>query len=173
MVLPFDPVVSPLEKRHDRRAFSCGKQALDTYLKRQASQDMKRGLAAVFVLEGENDSEVAGFYALSSLSIEAGDLTAFAAKGLPTLRSVPCTLLGQFAVHEKWKGQGIGAWLLGHVLHQVLVHAGEVGSYALVVDAIDEDAHTYWQHCGFIAFPNTGNRLFLPMKTIEGWLGIL
>lgn len=170
MALPFEPKISPLMKRHNRGDFSCGKKSLDDYLQSRASQDMKRNLAAVFILEGESVDDIAGFYALSSLSIEAGDLTELSAKGLPTARPVPCTLLGQFAIHEKWKGQGVGNWLLGHVLQNVTNHAKNVGSFALIVDAVDNDAHAYWQYCGFIPFPNTPNRLFLPMKTIKKWL---
>lgn len=157
-------------KRHKRGDFSCGKKPLNDYLQSRASQDMKRGLAAVFILEGGNEADIAGFYALSALSIEAGDLTEFAAKGLPVTRPVPCTLLGQFAVHEKWKGHGVGAWLLGHVLLNVTVHAGKVGSFALIVDATDDEARAYWRHSGFIPFPATPNRLFLPMKTLKKWL---
>lgn len=170
MALPFDPKISPLMKRHNRGDFSCGKKPLDDYLQRRASQDMKRNLAAVFILEGKNEGDIAGFYALSSLSIEAGDLTEFSAKGLPTTRPVPCTLLGQFAIHEKWQRQKVGAWLLGHILHEVVTHAKKVGSYALIVDAIDLEAQAYWHHCGFIKFPSTPDRLFLPMKTINKWL---
>lgn len=170
MELPFEPVISPLMKRHNRGVFSCGKDPLDTYLHQQANQDIKRGLAAVFILEGENDTNIAGFYALSSLGIDAGDLTELVAKGLPKKRPVPCTLLGQFAIHEKWQGHGVGAWLLGHILHEVVNHAAKVGSFALIVDAVDDEAHAYWRHCGFIPFPNTSNRLFLPMKTIKTWL---
>lgn len=167
--LPFEPRISPLLKRHNRRAFTCGKEPLDAYLQKRANQDMKRSLAAVFNLEGEDETDIAGFYALSSLSIEAADLSEFSAKGLPAVRPIPCTLLGQFAVHVKWQGQGIGAWLLGYVLLEVLHHAEKVGSFALIVDAVDEEAHAYWQQCGFLPFPNTPNRLFLPMKTIKKW----
>jgi len=167
VALPFNPRVSILNKRHNRNAFSCGKISLDHYLQRQASQDVKRGLSAVFVLETKKETEIAAYYALSSLSVDAGNLTKSAAKKLPTKRPIPCTLLGQFAVDKKWKNQGIGGWLLVHVLYEVLTHAEKVGSFALIVDAVDEDAGNYWKHCNFIEFPNTPSRLFLPIKTIE------
>jgi len=168
--LPFEPIISVLNKRHNRSAFSCGKISLDHYLQRQASQDIKRGLSVVFILETKNNTEIAAYYALSSLSIDAGDLTKSASKKLPTKRPIPCTLLGQFAVDQKWKNQGIGGWLLVHVLYEVLIHAEKVGSFALIVDAVDDDAHSYWQHCGFIEFPNMPKRLFLPINTIKKWL---
>lgn len=167
MGLPFDPIVSPLKKRHNRDAFVCGKPAMDKYLQTRSSQDVKRDMTVVFVLEGEHDTDIAGFYTLSSLSIDAGDLTEGAAKGLPKERPIGCTLLGQFGVHEKWQGQGVANWLLGYVLKDVLAASKRISSFALVLDAIDDDARSYWLHCGFIPFPETPNRLFLPMKIIR------
>jgi hypothetical protein len=41
---------------HDRATFSCGVEPLDRYLKEQASQDLRKHAAAVFVmLEAETD----------------------------------------------------------------------------------------------------------------------
>ncbi len=42
--------VEPLRKAHDRVAFSCGIEALDNYLKKQASQDVAKRVAVCFVL---------------------------------------------------------------------------------------------------------------------------
>jgi len=170
MSLPFKPVVSTLQKHHERSAFTCGKESIDRYLHQQSSQDMKRRLAAVFVLQGKQRADIAAFYALFALSIDAGDLTSFAAKNLPKMRPIPCTLLGQFAVDLKWKKQSIGGWMLVHVMQQVLSHSEKIASFALVVDAVDDEAQAYWKHCGFISFPNTARRLFIPIKTIKKWL---
>jgi hypothetical protein len=46
---------------------------LDAYLQRQAGQDLKRKLAAVFILTMDGET-VAGFYTLSAHSILAADL---------------------------------------------------------------------------------------------------
>ena len=42
-IVPFN------SKVHDRSAFSCGAPELDTYIRRLASQDMRRDVARVFV----------------------------------------------------------------------------------------------------------------------------
>lgn len=166
MKLGFAPQITPLETRHDKGAFSCGKAPLDRYLHRQASQDHKRRLAAVFVLQEAGYDEIIGFYALSSISIDPGIWPSAIAKKLPSARPIPCTLLGQFAVAEVWQGKGISSWLFGAVLDRVWRQAQQVGSFALVVDAVDGDAKRYWQKMGFLEFPDTPNRLFQPMKTI-------
>jgi hypothetical protein len=77
------PKREPLGKKHDRVAFSCEDDALDTYLKKRASRE-----------------------------------------------------------------------------------ATEVVSYAVVVDAIDDRARSFYEHYEFCAFPDRKLRLFLPMKTI-------
>jgi hypothetical protein len=43
-------VIEPLGKQHDRATFSCGVADLDDYLKRRASQDIRRRIARVFRL---------------------------------------------------------------------------------------------------------------------------
>ena len=43
----------------------------------------------------------------------------------------------------------------------------QVASAALIVDAKDETAKRFYQYFDFISLPETPNRLFLPMRTIE------
>jgi hypothetical protein len=43
----------------------------------------------------------------------------------------------------------------------------KIASVAVVVDAKDDKAHLFYTEFGFIAFPETVKRLFLPMQTIE------
>ena len=171
MTLAFIPHITPLEKRHNRRAFSCGKTALDTYLKERAGQDLKRRSAAVFVLQTQGSDDIIAFYALSSLSIDPGSWPADVARKMPKVRSIPCTLLGQFAVASEWQGKGVSNWLFGEILHRVWQQSRQVGSFALVVDAVDDSAAKYWQHMGFIPFPSTPARLFQPMATIGKLFG--
>jgi len=55
--------------------FECGEKALDEYLQRYATQDIKRGVARVFVASpAEQPHVVAGFYTLSAASIAAETL---------------------------------------------------------------------------------------------------
>ena len=43
----------------------------------------------------------------------------------------------------------------------------QIASAAVIVDAKDEKAFTFYAGFGFIAFPDSPKRLFLPMATIE------
>ncbi|HZR29930.1 MAG TPA: GNAT family N-acetyltransferase [Terriglobales bacterium] len=156
----------PLSKAHERAAFSCGNYHLDNYLKTQASQDMSKHVAACFVLTSDGKT-IAGFYTLSQYSIEAGSLPQEVSRKLPKYPQVPATLLGRLAISNSFKGQKLGEFLLIDALHRALLHSQQVASAALVVDAKDERAKTFYEYFNFMSFPGIQNRLFLLMQTIE------
>lgn len=74
-------VVEALTARHDRSKFESCSEPLDRYLRQQASQDARRGVARVFVAVPDDDPEVVGFYTLSAASIERYELPPEAARG--------------------------------------------------------------------------------------------
>jgi len=158
--------IEPLRKEHDRESFSCGVGALDYCFKKLASQDIKRHVAATFVL-AIDEREVAGYYTLSSTAIHLEDLPAVIAKKLPKYKHVPATLLGRLAVSQKHRGHRFGDLLLVDAIKRSLRQSHEVGAMAVVVDAKDDAARSFYQHYEFIPFPQIPYRLFLPMDTIE------
>jgi GNAT superfamily N-acetyltransferase len=159
-----DYTVEPLTPNHDRAAFSCGTPELDRYLQQQAGQDLKRKLAAVFVLIRDSKS-VAGFYTLSAHSVLAAGLPPDVAKALPRF-PLPVTLLGRMAVAESLQGLGLGEFLLLHALERAWVASRQVASWAVVVDAKAGAREFYLKH-DFAPFPTQLDRLFLPVRTIE------
>ena len=56
-------VIEPLGPHHNRQAFSCSEPALDAYIRRQASQDLRRRVAQVFVAVGDSPDRIAGYTA--------------------------------------------------------------------------------------------------------------
>jgi len=158
------PHIDPLGKEHNREVFSCGVEALDYYFKKLASQDVKRHIAAVFVLViGER--EVAGYYTLSSTAIPLEDLPAVIAKKLPKYKHVPATL-GRLAVSQKYRGHRFGELLLVDAVKRSLRQSQEVRAMAVVVDAKDDAAQRFYRQYNFIPLPQIPYRLFLPMDTI-------
>lgn len=156
--------IDALDAHHDRAGFCCGVTELDTYLQQRASQDLKRKLAAVFVLTADNKS-IAGFYTLSAHSISGTDLPPDVAKRLPRF-PLPVTLLGRMAVAQDLQGSGLGEYLLLDALNRALHGSRQVASWAVVVDAKAGARNFYLKH-DFIPLPTSPDRLFLPMKTIE------
>lgn len=158
----------PLESRHDRENFSCGKELLDQYFIRQAGQDVKRNLAACFVWPGETSGMIKGYYTLSSTSVSGNGIPINYRKKLPkSYTVVPAILLGRLAVDRQFQGQGIGRLLLVDALRRCVETSGSIGAFALVVDPLDDQARQFYAKYGFIALPDSG-KMFLPMKTIKG-----
>ena len=59
---PKSPKIEPLGKKHDRVVFSCGNDALDTYLKKRASQDAKKKIAKIGIIKNHSSIENLYFF---------------------------------------------------------------------------------------------------------------
>jgi len=159
--------ILPLDRAfHDRAAFACGTESLDRYLREQAGQDVKRRVAAVFVATRPREPHVLGYYTLAQASVLLGALPAGQQKRLPRYPAVPVTLIGRLAVHEEVQRAGLGALLLGDACRRAASVSRQVASAGLVVDAIDDRAAAFYENFGFLAFPVSPRRLFLPMNAI-------
>jgi GNAT superfamily N-acetyltransferase len=155
----------PLSSSHRREDFSCGKDPLDNYLHKQVSQDIKRKLAACFVLPGEKN-QMKGYYTLSNDSIPAKYIPDEIRKKMPqAYTNLPTTLLGRLAVDKSELGKGVGKLMLIDALNRAYEISAHVGSMAVIVDPIDSEAEAFYRKYGFIKLPDSG-RMFLPMKTI-------
>ena len=157
-------ITVPLDSSHNKENFSCGKPMLDAYLQKQAKQDVKRRLSACFVLPDEN--EIKGYYTLSTASVERRLLPQEIIKKLPpSYNDLPTILLGRLAVSKSYQGQGLGEMMLMDALKRSYFISGQVGSMAVIVDPLDEEAVKFYEKYDFILLPDSG-KMFLPMATI-------
>lgn len=159
----FEYTLEPLSSKHNKADFSCGIEALERYLREQAGQDLHRFLAAVFVLEDLDNQRVAGYYTLAATSINLAELPSKLTKKLLKYPRLPATLLGRLAVDSRYKGLGLGTFLLFDALYKSL--NAEIASMAVVVDAISEQAKAFYEYHQFIPFHEQPSRLYLPMAT--------
>ena len=60
-----------LSDSHNRSAFDCGVESLNRYLWQQASQDIRRNVATVYV--ATTGEEVAGYYSLANTGVSLKD----------------------------------------------------------------------------------------------------
>ena len=164
--MPDNFKIEPLGKKHDRAAFFCGKDSLDQYLKKQAGQSAGKNLAAVLVLTPDG-KRIAGYYTLSSYAVMLDEIPEDIAKKLTRMQEIPATLLGRLARSVEFRGQGIGETLLVDALKKAFQNSTHVASWAVIVDAKDEEAAEFYKRYGFISFPSRPNRLFLPMASIQ------
>lgn len=165
-----DLKIEPLGSHHDREGFACGVDSLDRYLRRQASQDVRRKANGVFILvEPERPKTVLGYYTLCATGLAQGDVPAAARKHVPRYPLVSATLIGRLAVSEARQGERLGAMLLADAVRRAHASASTVGSSMLVVDAINERAAAFYEGNGFVRLPES-SRLILPMHVIEKML---
>lgn len=130
----------------------------------QAAQDVRRRVAACFVLVSDDDPAPLGYYTLAATSVALVDLPDKLTKRLPRYPRVPATLMGRLAVDAQSQGRGFGELLLFDAFRRTL--CSEIASYAFVVDAKDETAVGFYSRYRFLPLTREGRRLFLPMAEI-------
>ncbi len=158
-------IIQPLGDQ-DRAAFHSGNEKLDRYFLERAGRDVRENLSAVFVLLTEEDtSTVLGFYTLSAQEIESEQLPEKLQKRIGKYKRIGATLLGRLAVSQDQQGKKLGEFLLLDALRRSLENTQYVSSFAVVVDPKDEKAVEFYEKYGFIRL--SGNRLFLPMRTVR------
>ncbi|MEZ4267723.1 MAG: GNAT family N-acetyltransferase [Myxococcota bacterium] len=161
--------VVPLALGHDRKAFTCGVEPLDRYLKQQATQDARRNIATVFVAEETATGLVHGFYTLSMASVLLDKLPDGLAKKMPRYPTVPAVRLGRLAVHLHARGSGLGAHLLTDAMARSL--DSEVAWAAFLADAKDETARSFYGKFGFHSLADDPNHLYVMRATIAPLFG--
>lgn len=159
-------IVSTLDKAvHDRAAFSCGQDELDDFLKTKAAKHQGQRVSRTFVLTDDAEPRrILGFYTLSNCHIARENLTPEEAKLLPR-HPVPAVLLARLAIAADQQRNGHGRRLLMDALKRTAVISKESGVYALVVDAKDDQAKTYYEKHGFVPIANRPMMRYLPLET--------
>lgn len=138
-----------LKTSHNRRAFSCGDDALDRYFSEQAGQDSRRTGTVVYVFVDASTEEVAGYYSLTNATVQLAEVPPETRKRLPRYPDLGAILIGRLAVDQKHQGKGIGTLLL----HDAFVRCLEVAEIsawsAIVVDPKHDAARGFYAHHDF------------------------
>jgi ribosomal protein S18 acetylase RimI-like enzyme len=153
-------IVGKLTSAHQRNQFNSGNEALDHYLQKQASQDMRRRVSTCFVASCA-DGRIAGYYTLASSGIYLPDLPQTLQSKLPRYPLVPAVRLGRLAIDREFQGKKLGAALLANALERTL--RSDIACFALVVDAKNETTAAFYTHYGFTALKEKPLFLFLPL----------
>ncbi len=147
--------IEPLGPGHDRKSFACGNASLDRYIREQAGQDIRRGIASVFVAVALDQPErIFGYFALSAESVAPADLPPETARKLPRL-PIPAALIGRLAVDRDFQKRGLGPILLAA--------AETVAMTVVVVDPIDDAARSFYTAFGFRSLQGPERRMFLTL----------
>jgi GNAT superfamily N-acetyltransferase len=156
-----------LSEAHDVSQFTCGKPALDNWLKTRALSNQAKGFTVVMAVH--EAGRVVGYYGLSPTAVVPALMPRSIKTGQPP-NPVPCLLLGQLAVDLGWAGHGIGMGLLRHALMRSAAGAQLIGGRALVVNALDEQAAAFWRSHGFLPSKDQPLTLFRSIPDIAASL---
>ncbi|EIP98915.1 hypothetical protein OpiT1DRAFT_03396 [Opitutaceae bacterium TAV1] len=155
----------PLGRHHDRADFQSASPALNACLQQLARKDAERHIAAAFVMvDDATPSRIVGYYTLSAFTVEVRELPEAQQKKLPRYPRLPATLLGRLA--RDARHPGTGTLLLMDALARACRQSGQVASLAVVADAKDNAALSFYRKFGFANLGDHENRVFLPMGTI-------
>lgn len=156
--------------------------ALEDFIRNKAPRNQRERYGKTFVLRGELEGQPAilGYYSLVMTSVGREILPRKKRQGTPEF--IPVALIGRLAVDDRMRGQGHGGTLLKDALLRVHAAAEQLGCFAVIVDAKDQKAESFYQHYGFEELPVGGSskRLFLKMEVVESliaeqrqstWLG--
>jgi len=158
--------ITALAGSHKRQEFDCGNLQLNAWLSQIARQHQDKGLSKTFVaLREEDPNQICGFYALTLAELENRHLPEVWRKKLP--RRIPGVRLGRLAVDIRYQGKGLGELLLMDALSRALKIYQQAGGIGLFVDAIDQEAASFYQRFGFESMPDQPLVLFLPLQSLQ------
>lgn len=153
----------PLNEAHELAYFSCGKAALDSWLIDHAWHAQKHGTAQTHVWARQQT--VMAYYSLANHLVERDQLPTRVSRGAP--RDIPAVLLAKFALHKSLHGRGLGGELLADAMKTVIELSELSGVHLVVVDAIDEEGISFYEHFGYLQIPGNPSRLVKKISTLQ------
>jgi GNAT superfamily N-acetyltransferase len=103
-------------------------------------------VARCFVAVETATNTIAGYYTLVATSVPTNDLPTAVLKRLARDSILPVALVGRLAVDQPFHGKGLGSAMLADVALGAL--KSETTAFALIVDAKDENAITFYRPQG-------------------------
>jgi GNAT superfamily N-acetyltransferase len=159
----------PLAEDHDVSQFDSGNESLDRWVQRDAFRAHRAGISRTTVWTAPGERAVVAYHAIAPTQVARVDLPS---RSLSAGYShVPAYLIGRLALDRSLHGQGLGTQLLLDALELILEAADRAGGRIIVVDAIDETAHRFYQHHGFRGIEGS-NRLAMKVATASAILGL-
>jgi GNAT superfamily N-acetyltransferase len=144
-------VSEALNEQHSLSYFDSSQPDLDLWIKQHALTTEARRTRRTFVWH--DAGRIVAYYTIAAHLIMREDLPRALGRGNPT--QIPSVLLARLALDKTLQGQGHGGVLLADALHRIVVATQTVAARFVVVDAIDQAAHGFYQHHGFREVPGS------------------
>jgi GNAT superfamily N-acetyltransferase len=163
--------VEPLDtKRHRTDEFDSGEPTLDRWLRTYAGQSQRRDVARTFVT-ADSKLRVVGYYTLVAGEVEHPAASQHVRAGVSQHFPIPMCLIARLAVDRRLQGCGLGRDLLHDAIRRVLAASDQIGIRAIVVDAIDAKAVSFYRRHGFEPASEDGLTLMVPIAAVRSQLG--
>lgn len=158
--------IAPLGREHDVRAFDCGDEDLNRYLRQFADRHAKRGISRTFIAYPlAEPSRIIGYLTIATGSV--AHEAAVSDESLPR-HPIPVLHLGRLAVALAYQSQGVlGPGLLAEAYAIALRLAETVGCYAIDVIAKTERARRFYERQGFVQLRDGDYHLWIRLKDIR------
>jgi GNAT superfamily N-acetyltransferase len=143
-------------------AFDCGEPSLNAWLRDRALQTESRFSRTYVVADG---NKVVAYFCISAGAVERAAAPGKLRRNAPD--TIPVSVIGRLAVSRDHAGRGLGADMLADALRRIAVASRSIGIGAVLVQAKDEAARSFYLKCAeFIEYPADSRTLFLPIETV-------
>lgn len=154
-----------LEAVHDIRAFDCGDQLLNNFLKQSAWQSRLSKSTFTYVIVEEN--RVIAYYSLAVGSVMHEEVLAPIVSSAPGKKSITILRISRLAVDRTKQKQQLGRHMLKDALSRACTIAQNTGIRCIVVDAKNARAEKFYRQYNFEPWPIDGFCLYLLMKDVR------
>lgn len=159
--------IERLSKRHDRKGFDCGNEALTLFLRNMARQHAERDISRTFVLiDDETPHRMLGYFTLTVCEVIPSQIPDQRLRNYPN--PLPATRMARLAIASDNQRTGLGKLLVVDAMRRTLAireHAGIIGMF---IDAKNAEAADYYKrNFGVVPLQEDPSSLFLPIQTIS------
>ncbi|WP_078292492.1 GNAT family N-acetyltransferase [Mycobacterium sp. D16R24] len=165
-----------LADAHTLEEFDCGKASLNTWLLAHARRADSSGVAHVYVWTPLGEQKVNAYFAICPTEVVRNDdgVSGSMAGGYTR---IPGYLIARLAIDAPLRGQGYGEQLLLDALGKAVAASEIGGGRLIVVDAVDDEAQSFYEHYDFVPVRNRERRLVMKVSTAakalgERWRGV-
>lgn len=159
-----------LDDDHTLKGFDCGKESLNSWLVEHARRADGSGVAHVYVWTPLGESTVCAFFAICPTEVVRKD------DGVPGSMAggysrIPGYLIARLAIDITLRGRGYGEQLLLDAVGKAVAASEIGGGRLIVVDAIDDEAQSFYEHYHFVPVRYRERRLVMKVSTAAKALG--
>lgn len=147
-------------------SFCCGDAEIDKWFRAKSLKDHdKRKHIVTCVYPTGDDARVIGFYALSTVIEEVGNLSGVSYVpffGNP--KYFPCLSMVYLAVEKSHQRQGIGSAIMVKVILDFADYGEQIGLPLLILTPLNNKVAAFYESLGFARYTR-GVGMFLPLQT--------